>query len=471
MKQLINWCLACVAMFAQIGAKANVRLPAILSSNMVLQQQSDVKLWGWGNPGEPVIITTSWNNKTDSTKVDGNAKWQLKFPTPNAGGPYTITMKGYNTIELTDVLIGEVWVCSGQSNMEMNYTWGLPQMKEDITVAKNSRIHFFSIPKTTAVTPQENGGGSWEQCDSITVKFFSAVAYYFGKKLNADLNVPIGLIHASWGGTPAEAWTPAEEVNNDNALKQAALKLKPSGGWPITPGYAYNGMIAPVVNYKIAGVIWYQGESNTGTANTYHSLFSTMIKSWRNKWNMEMPFYYVQLAPFTYGNRNIGASLREAQHQTLVVSKTGMVVTTDLADDTTDIHPKNKRDVGLRLANLALLKTYNKNITGALSPAYKNMTVKGSRITINFDNAETGLTQKGKAIAGLYIAGSDKIFYPADGNITAQTLVVWSKSVQQPVAVRYAFSNTAAGNIFSKEGLPLSPFRTDNWEVDTSSIK
>lgn len=449
--------------FATYVVSANVRLPAVLSSNMVLQQKSSVRIWGWADPNEKVIITTSWNNKVDSTKGDAMAKWQLQIETPTAGGPYTITIKGANTIILQNVMIGEVWVCSGQSNMEMNYYWGLPQMKEDIPAAVNSNIRFFHVPKNTAATPQQNGEGSWVACDTNSVKWFSAIAYYFGKKLNADLNIPVGLIHASWGGTPAEVWTPEESIDNNPVLLQASKRLKPSDHWPVAPGKTYNAMIAPLTNFAIAGAIWYQGESNTGTAGTYHELFSTMIKSWREKWGEEFPFYYVQLAPFNYGNNSMGALLREAQLQTLAVPKTGMVVTTDLADDTSDIHPRNKKDVGLRLANLALANTYHLPVQGAMSPLFHRMDIKKGQVILGFEHAPDGLTQKGKAALGFLVAGNDKIFHPAQAKVVGNTIAVWSKEVKEPVAVRYAFTNTAVGNIFSKEGLPISPFRTDNW--------
>lgn len=452
-------------------ANANISLPAVICSNMVLQQKSSVKLWGWGGPTEKVIITTSWNNKTDSTKVDENAKWQIALETPTAGGPYTITIKGNNTIVLQNILIGEVWICSGQSNMEMSYYWGLPQMKADLPTAFNPNIRFFTAAKTTALSPQENNRGDWVVCDSATVKSFSAIGYYFGRKLNADLNVPIGLINVSWGGTPAEVWTPAEIINSDSLLKSKAKKISRSSGWPITPGYTYNGMIAPIIPYVIAGAIWYQGEGNTEIASTYHPLFTTMINAWRDKWNSQFPFYYVQLAPFKYGNKNIAALLREAQTKTLALAKTGMVVTTDLVDDTMDIHPKNKKDVGLRLAAIALTDTYNKTVPGAKSPLYKSMKVFKEKVTLTFDNLSTGLMTKGGPAIGFYIAGADKIFYPAQVKIAADKVVVWSKVVANPVAVRYAFSNTAVGNIFSREGLPLSPFRTDDWPVDSSPDK
>ena len=447
-----------------IQVKADIRLPAILSSNMVLQQQTNVKLWGWGDPTERVFITNSWNNQTDSTMVDQNAKWILNIQTPAAGGPYTITIKGNNTIILDNILIGEVWVCSGQSNMEMNYNWGLPQMKEEIANINHPAIRFFTVPKSTAEYPQENGMGTWVLADSNTLKSFSAVAYYFGKKINTSMNVPIGLINASWGGTPAEAWTPAERVNNDPVLKAAAQNLNPTKGWPIIPGYAFNSMIAPITNFSIAGTIWYQGESNTGAATSYQQLFTSMINAWRKHWQNDFPFYFVQLAPFNYGNNHVGALLREAQTKTLALSKTGMAVITDLADDTTDIHPKNKRDVGYRLASLALKEHYDQSVNTYKSPAFKSMEKDKSRMHLYFDDQVKSFTTNGKVATGFFIAGTDKIFYPAQVKITGNRITVWHKKIKDPVAVRYAFSNTARGSIFNKAGLPLAPFRTDNWD-------
>lgn len=452
-----------------IAASARIRLPAVISDHMVLQRNSSVKIWGWGEPNEKVVITTSWNNKIDSTLVNGNAKWEIIIPTAEAGGPYTIELNGHNDILLENILIGEVWICSGQSNMEMNYYWGLPQMKNDIPLAFNSSIRFFHVPKSTALSLQENGEGNWTICDTTTVKSFSAVAYYFGKKLNDELNVPIGLIHASWGGTPAEAWTPSNVIDGDEVLKVAAKQLNPSGSWPVKPGLAFNSMIAPLTNFSITGAIWYQGESNTGTAFTYHQLFSSMIQSWRNEWGKQFPFLFVQLAPYAYWNKNIGALLREAQAETLDVPGTGMVVTTDIGGDTADIHPRNKKEVGFRLARLALLEVYHKNIA-AHSPSVSSMHIEKDRIVVTFKHT-SGLMQEGKTVTGFFIAGNDGIFYPAEAKIDRNMVTIWNKMVKQPVAVRYAFSNTAAGNVFDYGGLPVAPFRTDKWKVDTSPVK
>lgn len=452
-----------VLLFCSVGCSAGIRLPAVLGSNMVLQQQSSVKLWGWSSPGEKITITTSWNNKTDTVKGSSDANWQVYVQTPAAGGPYTITFKGSNTIVLDNVMIGEVWVCSGQSNMEWSYQQKLQDIANELPTCYNTNIRFFYIPKTTSVYPQDNCVGEWTTCDSNSLKFFSAIGYFFGKKLNKDLHVPIGLINANWGGTPAEVWTPEAIVNNDAELKAAAAQQKINGGWPITPGLTYNAMIAPITNFSIAGAIWYQGESNVGTPATYGKLFTNMIDAWRKAWNKEFPFYYVQIAPFKYGNNINGALLREQQAKSMAHPKTGMVVITDLVADTANIHPTDKHDVGDRLANWALHDTYKKEGIVYKSPMYKSMEVKKDKVYIDFDNATAGLEAKGKTITELYIAGSDKQFYPAEAKIEKDKLVVWSKQVKEPVAVRYEFSNTGIGNLFGKDGLPVAPFRTDSW--------
>ncbi len=447
-------------------SQANVQLPAIIGSNMVLQQQSSFKLWGWGNPLEKVFVTTSWDNKTDSTIVAPDANWKVNIQTPSAGGPYSITIRGTNTIILDNVLIGEVWVCSGQSNMEMSYGWGLPQMKEDLPTAANSNIRLFTVGKASADYPQIDCKGQWNMCDSNTVKAFSAAAYYFGRKLNKNLNIPIGLINTSWGATPAEVWTPDNLVDNDPVLKQAAGQIKPNPYCPIKPGCVYNTMIAPFIGFPVAGAIWYQGESNTGTAATYRQLLTTMISAWRKAWNKDLPFYLVQIAPFSYGKNYIGAALQEQQTQVMQFHNAGMVVTNDLVTDTTDIHPKDKRDVGYRLANWALAETYHQPNIIYKSPQYKSMEVKDGKAILSFDNVPKGLVIKGKTVAAIFVAGDDEVFYPADATIDHNKLVVWSAQVKQPIAVRYAFTNSGIGNLASTEGLPVIPFRTDEWVLD-----
>jgi len=452
-----------------IPALGNIRLPSVITSHMVLQQQSKVTLWGWADPGEKIIVSTSWNNAVDSVVTTGDANWNIKINTPAAGGPYTITLKGRSTINLEDIMIGEVWVCSGQSNMEWSSNQNLKQIIDELPNSSNSNIRLFHIPKTTSAHPQDNAEGEWKVCSPESLKGFSAVGYFFGKKLQHDLNVPIGLINASWGGTPAEVWTPADEINKDAALKKAAALQNKSPWWPVMPGLTYNAMIAPLTNFSIAGAIWYQGESNTSTAASYSQLFTTMIGAWRKAWQKEFPFYYVQIAPYKYDNKNIGALLREQQTKTLSYPNTGMVVVTDLVDNIKDIHPKNKIDVANRLANWALAETYKQNIVAYKSPSFQKMEINKNKAVVFFDNIPSGFIIKGGGKATeFYIAGEDKNFLPADVKIEKDRIIVSHKQIKSPVAVRFAFSNTAMSNLFSKEGLPVCPFRTDSWEVDTS---
>lgn len=469
MKKIIIASLVCFV--TSLPSFSAVQLPAIIGNHMVLQQQSNVKLWGWCEPGEKITIKSDWDTTTYRTTGTSNAKWSITIKTVAEGGPYKINISGYNKIELSDVMLGEVWVCSGQSNMEMSYNWGLPQYTSDFNNATNKSIRFFHIPRLTAPFPQDDTKAQWVVCNPDDAKRFSLVGYFFGEKLQQDLHAPIGLINASWGGTPAEVWTPKEVVESDSALKKSAAALRPSGGWPVATALTYNAMIYPITNYAIAGAIWYQGESNTGTSQTYQQLFSAMIGAWRKAWQNDFPFYYVQIAPYAYGNNNIGALLREAQTKTLSFPKTGMVVISDLVNDVNDIHPKLKKEVGIRMANLALGDAYAKPVHGYKSPVYKSMKIEKSTIRIYFDNAEDGLTAKGGAPAEFYIAGSDKNFVPAQAKIDGSTVIVSSKDVKEPVAVRFGFSNTAMPNLFSKSGLPVNLFRTDDWVVNTDAVK
>jgi sialate O-acetylesterase len=448
-----------------------VFLPAIYSNHVVLQQNTAIKIWGWSEVEEKISIKPSWDTITYYTAGSSLAKWETIINTPKAGGTYTITVKGtYNEIVIEDVLIGEVWLASGQSNMEMNVHWGL-KYDEEVKNATSESIRFFYIPKSSSPHPQENVRAQWVVCSPEAMKGFSAAAYFFGKRINKELNVPVGLISACWGGTAAEVWTPDDVIKNDKILYDAAKKIKDSKWWPSLPGYNYNAMIAPIINFKIAGAIWYQGESNTETASTYQLLFTSMINAWRQKWGSDFPFYFVQIAPFSYGNNSIGALLREAQTKSTSILKTGMVVTSDLVDNINDIHPKLKKEVGIRLANYALADNYKKINIAYKSPAFKNMQVEKNKIRISFYDADNGLVIKGKDASDFYIAAADKVFLPAFVKVEGNSVVVWSNDIKQPVAVRFGFSNTAMPNLFSKYGLPVNLFRTDDWEVDTTPVK
>ncbi len=458
--------LPAIALLFSTAGFSQLKLPALLQSGMVLQQKDSVQLWGWAGPGENVTVTTSWNAQQYSTKVSDLARWKLKIQTPAAGGPYSITISSRNTIVLENVLIGEVWVCSGQSNMEWSYYNGVKDIAAEFPQAANSNIRLFQVNKTGADYPQEDLKAGWTSCDSNQLKAFSAVGYFFGKRVQEQLNLPIGLINVSWGGTPAEAWTPEEVVYSDPVLKEAAAKLTKVDWWPTTSGKAYNGMIAPLTNFTIAGVIWYQGESNTGTYATYRQLFTKMIDSWRAAWNKKLPFYYVQIAPFKYGTTGIGALLREAQHAAAEHPATGMVVITDLVDTVTDIHPSRKKPVGTRLANYALAATYGLKIDGYRSPEYSSSVVEKGKILVKFNYAEKGLRINGAQPIGWQIAGLDgTTWYSPQVKIDKNSVVLWHPNLKNPVYVRYGFGNTSIGNMESLQGLPLSPFRTDNLPV------
>jgi sialate O-acetylesterase len=452
-------------------ATAQLRLPAIIGSGMVLQQNDSAALWGWAGPGGRVYVTTGWNKHTDSVVADNSARWKLKVKTPAAGGPYKITIRSGNTIELDNVMIGEVWVCSGQSNMEWSYYNGAKDIRPELANAPNNNIRFFHVPKTGAAWPQDDVKAQWTICDSNTLKSFSAVGYFFGKKLQEHLKVPIGLINSSWGGTPAETWTPSELVEKDAMLKEAAGKLTSFAWWPDKAGVAYNAMIWPLVSYNIAGAIWYQGESNTGTHSTYSRLLTTMIDGWRAAWKKPLPFYYVQIAPFKYGNNNIGALVQEQQTKTMLHPGTGMVVVTDLIDSVTNIHPSMKHEVGYRLANWALAETYKQPGIAYKSPSYKSMEQKAGKLVLSFDNVPNGLVVKDKQVTGFYISGDTESWVPAEAKIEKDKIVLWNRQLKDPKQVRYGFSNTIMGNVLSAEGLPIIPFRTDNWPVDQSAVK
>ena len=457
--------------FTSIAVMANIRLPNIIGSHMVLQQKSTVKLWGWAAPGEKISIKTSWDNFSYQTQATNDAKWITEIKTPEAGGSYSITLQGNNTIQLEDVLIGEVWVCGGQSNMEWSGTQKLPQSLEEAPNARNNKIRFFYVSKSTSAFPQDDLDGKWVVCSPEEMIKFSAIGYFFGKNLNEKMNIPIGLINSNWGGTPAETWTPEYVINNNNIIKKGAAELKSQPGWPHQTALAYNAMIFPLSNYSIAGAIWYQGESNVRTYYAYEKLFTGMIDAWRQQWNKNFPFYFVQIAPFTYGFKNVGALLRETQTRAASHPNTGMVVITDLIPDTTNIHPTPKKEVAKRLSDMALNKTYAYNGISCESPVYSSHRIEKNKIIVQFTNSSNGLKSTGDRITNFEIAADDKVFWPAEAKIEGNNIVVYNKKIKNPLAVRFAFNNTAIPNLFNKEGLPVNLFRTDNWEMDTSAIK
>jgi sialate O-acetylesterase len=444
-----------------VSVKANITLPNIFGDNMVLQRNSEVKIWGWANPKEEIKLVSGWNNQEYKTVANNQAKWELTIKTPEAGGPYTISIKGYNEVVLKNILIGEVWLCSGQSNMEMSASWGIENGDEEVKNAANPNIRFFTVSKSTAVTPQNNVLGNWVESTPETMKYFSAVGYFFAKRLREDLkNVPIGLISSNWGGTPAEIWMPEEVVQNDPVLLENAKKLNEQEYGPHQPGRAYNAMIAPITGFKIAGTIWYQGESNVGSL-VYDKTLSALIASWRKAWNEEFPFYFVQIAPYKNGTNNFSnVTVRNSQRKILKqVPKTGMVLTSDISD-TIDIHPKNKKSVGIRLADLALAETYKTNHNLVNGPLFKEIKTNKNKVTVSFDYAE-GLYFKDKKSNQFEVAGTDGIFYPAEASIKNNEVILTSKKVLNQVKVRFAWGNTIQPDLFNKANLPASCFTSE----------
>ena len=441
------------------SAVANVSLPAIFTDNMVLQRDTEVRIWGWAKPLEKVAVQASWSKDILRTVADKFARWEVMLPTPGAGGPFEITVQGYNQITLRNVLVGEVWLCSGQSNMEFTARQGILGGEEAMKNADQPNIRFFTVHHRSANEAQiDLASDGWKVCSPETMAGFSAAAYFFAKKLQEKMGVPVGLIHSGWGGTPAEAWVAGRIIEADPLLSEAA-NLLPDEPWgPQQAGSIYHAMIAPLTPFKIAGTIWYQGETNVNNPLTYKELFSTLIKSWRTAWGYEFPFYFAQIAPFKYGVPGVGALVRDAQRRTLEAPNTGMVVTSDIGD-TLDIHPKNKLDLGLRFANLALKYHYHVLDGEVSGPLYRSFEVEKDRVKIFFDHA-SGLKASGGDCPFFEVAGEDGIFYPAKAEIGDGLVMVFAKQVKKPKAVRFAWRNTATPNLFNGAGLPTSCF----WE-------
>lgn len=445
-----------------------LRLPDIFSDNMVLQQQTNINFHGYAGTQQSIKVVPGWTNDTLKTTSDSNAEWTLDLRTPDAGGPYQITVvDGDQQVVIHNVLIGEVWLASGQSNMEMSADWHPDYYKKDIGKAGNKKIRFFKINKVTAPYPQKEVRGEWKVATPASMRTFSLAGYFFGRRLNQKLGRPIGLIESAWGGTPVEAWTPNEIFKEHAGLAVSAAKLQPVPWCPMRPAVTYNAMIHPIAGFPIAGAIWYQGETNTANPETYEATFSDMIQSWRRLWQQDFPFYFVQIAPYTYDTPQSAALVREQQLETYQhLAKTGMVVTTDITGDTTNIHPKDKQDVGERLARWALAKNYDQEDIIYSGPIFDSMEVNSDKAILHFDFAEKGLMKKGRQLRDFVIAGENHHFVKADAQIKGTTVIVSSSEVEHPKAVRMGFSNTAIPNLFNKSGLPASPFRTDDWVVD-----
>lgn len=489
----------------KFSVTAQVKLPALVGDNMVLQQNAKVNLWGWASPNEKITLNLGWANNPVEVTADAEGNWKTAVSTPNGSDKaFDITINASNKIVLKNILIGEVWLCSGQSNMffpvgreEGTWKTGVKNYEEEVKNASFPNIRLFTVALNASPKPLEDVTGNWKICSPENIKTFSAVAYFFGRDLYQKLNVPIGLISTSWGGTKAEAWTAQNILEEETAflpilqedaknekIHQEKLEayylaltneriasaanapkgqLKKPKKEPNKTSYVlYNAMLHPIVNYTIKGAIWYQGESNSGKAYLYRSLFPAMVKSWRDEWKQgDFPFYYVQITP----HKGQNAEIREAQLMSLkTIPNSGMVVTTDVGD-AQNIHPIDKQTVGYRLALIARAKTYGENKLVYSGPIFSHMKIKKQKAQLFFDYADSGLKKTGDVLKEFEIAGEDQVFYPADAKIDGKTVVVSSSKVKEPAAVRFAWKAVPEPNLFNNDNLPASPFRTDDWVI------
>ena len=451
---------------------AKVVLPKIFASGMVMQQQTDANLWGEAKADATVKIATSWNKKTVSVKAGNDGKWAAKIQTPAAGGPYYITFNDGEKTVIDNILVGELWICSGQSNMEMPMkgfkNQPVENAVEDILHSGDSKMRLFTVKRTSLYQPATDVVGEWKEASPEAVRNFSATAYYFGRELRRMLNVPVGLIVTSWGGSSCEAWMNRDWLKAFPQIElpasQETIKSKNR-----TATVLYNGMLHPIVGISMRGVIWYQGEENVSRSGYYADLFSRMIKGWREEWKEgDFPFYYCQIAPYDYNIIGWGqynsAFLREQQAKAEKMNKNvGMACLMDAGLEY-GIHPRKKQLAGMRLALLALDKTYGiKGITSETA-RYKDVEFKGDTAVITFERAGMWVYGKDGLKSNLFeVAGEDRVFHPAKAWIERSKLYVKCDEVKKPVAVRYAFKDWADGDLFC-DGLPVSSFRTDNWD-------
>ncbi|MBM1107012.1 sialate O-acetylesterase [Aurantibacter crassamenti] len=456
---------------------AAIKLPAIVSSNMVLQRNTTIELWGWAEPKEKVTINASWLNEPIIIHADKGGNWRVEVKTTNSKAAQTITI---NEITLENVLFGEVWLCSGQSNMQQpikGYN-GQPTFGTNLATANsnNSNLRLFSVDRVGSKTPLDDieKFTGWQQASPKSVLDFSAIAYFFGQQLQEILDCPVGMIHTSWGGSSVQAWLSKEAISEHQNINLNDVDITKNTNH--IPTALYNAMISPLVSYKIKGALWYQGESNRKEPEVYKKLFPAMVKDWRAKWGIgDFPFYYAQIAPYLYGDNDVfqtvdnSSFIRETQLQCLdLIPNSGIAITMDIGDDLC-IHPPKKKEVADRLLFNALHQTYGYETIDYAAPIFESLEVKENGIVLKFENAETGLYAYDD-LAGFEIAGDDKVFYPAKAEIVERKNVfVISDKVKNPVAVRYAWRNWVVGTLFDTNLLPASSFRTDTWDDATQA--
>ena len=454
-------------------------------SHMVIQRNTNAAIWGTCVPEKQVRITGSWDGRAYTVTSDENGKWQAQMKTPDAGGPYHIhIVSGSQKKTLNDVLLGDVWLCTGQSNMQWKMLgFGAKHWKEEIQQANFPQIRLCDVPQVLGLETQDDVSSNWKVCSPKSVSTFSAVGYFFGSRIHQELNVPIGLISTNWGGSSAEAWASEGMLGEQfpefkQVFAKYPLQIEEGGAiyrprkkpkWlnKRSPSACYNSMIKPLVPLSFRGVVWYQGESNVKNPGQYQKLFPAMIQDWRDQWGQgDFPFYFVQIAPYHYKTNPVSAAfLREAQGMALSLPNTGMVVTMDIGDPT-NIHPKVKKPVGERLALLAMKHTYGKSKLVASGPVYSEMKTKGNKVRISFTEIGGGLVSRdNKPLTHFTIAGNDGNFVPAVAKIDGDTVVVYSPQVKKPKAVRFGWGSADMPNLSNKEGLPASSFRTDDYPI------
>ncbi len=452
---------------------------------MVLQASEEIRIWGWGEPGECVNLTLAGQSRTCC--VDQEGDWEISLGPVDPGGPHELIVSASNEIRVKDILVGEVWVCAGQSNMAFPLEGSL-HGESEIQKSEFPEIRLFRVNRKMATKPLRELQGRWEKCSPDTARIFSAVAYHFGKEIHETQHTPVGLILSCWGGTPAEAWTEESYLRAIPAQLEAIQEweseiaaFETQGGaedgpsnfiedprlsnW--RPATLFNGMVAPLIPFSLRGVIWYQGEANARKAHEYGDLFQATISSWRTAWGgSDFPFLFVQLPNWGEVDDEPGesdwAELREAQSKSLELPNTEMAVTLDLGE-ADDVHPKKKREVGHRLALLARAQVYNETLS-ALSPRFKSASFQNGKAEITFRDVGEGLEiSDNETLLGFAIAGDNRVFYYANANLSENRVTVWSDNVPDPVAVRYAWDHNPLFNLYGINGLPVAPFRTDTW--------
>lgn len=476
MRYFYRWWLSGVFLAASMSAlQAKVVLPDILGDNMVLQQQTVVRLWGWAKPGVSVTAKPSWDDSVSRTQAGADGKWLLTVETPEADyTSHSLVISDGEEVTLRNILVGEVWFCSGQSNMEMPLAGfdncPVEGANEAIATASEWKgIRMATIEKNGQLEPVDSCRGSWRVSCPAYAPRFGATAFFFARMMNRVLDMPVGIINCSWGGSTVEGWLPEEIVSQypDIDLERDIRKEEPHDWWHyLSPTLMYNGMVRPLQNYTVKGFLWYQGESNVGKHDTYGERLKTMVELWRKEWRLgELPFYFVELAPYGSTEGLASAFLREAQHEAeRLIPNSGVVCTNDLVEpyEAWNVHPKDKRSVGERLAYLALAKTYGLKGIKADSPTFRKMRVEGSEAILEFDHAEGGFSRV-KYLEDFEMAGADRVFHRARAEVKGNCIHVVCGEIARPVAVRYAFRDYFPGNVSDLRGLPLVPFRTDRW--------